>query len=112
MQISKSDFDKGSLLILNGDLIGENVGTEILGLVNDVIQNDTKALILEVSDVRYMNSSGIGVLITVHTKLKNVDGEVILVNPNEQILKVLDITKLRDVFTIVDSIEEAKDKIG
>ena len=58
-----------------------------------------------------MNSSGIGVLITVHSKMKNVGGQVILVNPNDQIVKILDLTKLSQVFTIVESIEVAKESL-
>ncbi len=50
-----------------------------------------------------MNSSGIGVLITILTKFRNKGGEVVLVSPSEQIKKLLIITKLNAIFLIVNS---------
>lgn len=64
--------------------------------------------VVDLEQVRYMNSSGIGVLITLLTKIKNNKGKMVLVNPSEQIVKLLEITKLNTVFTIADSIEDAK----
>jgi anti-sigma B factor antagonist len=55
-----------------------------------------------------MNSSGLGVLITVLTKLRNKGGEVVLLNPSEQVKKLLLITKLNNIFNIFDSKEEAE----
>ena len=54
-----------------------------------------------------MNSSGIGVLITLLTKYRNQEGEMILIKPSENIQKLLLITKLNKIFTIVNNKEEA-----
>jgi len=98
-------------LIFNGDLIGENNGPAIIELVNDIISRDIKLCLVDISDVRYVNSSGIGVLITVLTKFRNKGGEVILINPSEQVKKLLIITKLNAIFNVVDSREEAISKL-
>lgn len=111
MKIGKAIYKEAIIITLEGDLIGENVGPDILEVVNHGIEDKLKKIILDLEGIRYMNSSGIGVLITVHSKMKNIGGEVILVNPNEQITKVLDLTKLTQVFTIVDSIELAKESL-
>ena len=66
---------------------------------------------IDLSEVRYMNSSGIGVLITILTKFRNKGGEVVLIKPSDQIRKLLVITKLNAIFTIVESEEEAKTKL-
>ncbi len=96
---------------MEGDLIGENVGPDILEVVNHAIENESRSIVIDLNGIRYMNSSGIGVLITVHSKMKNIGGQVILVNPNDQIVKILDLTKLSQVFTIVESIELAKESL-
>jgi anti-sigma B factor antagonist len=92
---------------LQGDLIGEENGLELMDLVNDKINNDVTMCAIDLSEVRYMNSSGIGVLITVLTKFRNKGGEIVLINPSDQIKKLLIITKLNAIFNIVNNESEA-----
>jgi anti-sigma B factor antagonist len=94
-------------LHLSGDLLGENHGAEIISVVNDVINDGIRACIVDISQVRYINSSGIGVLITVLTKFRNKEGEVVLLKPSENVKKLLIITKLNSIFNIKESEEEA-----
>lgn len=100
---------KDDLLVLQfkGDLIGENHGPELISIVNDQINNDVIFSIIDLSDIRYINSSGIGVLITMLTKFRNRGGDVVLINPSKTVDKLLTITKLKSIFTISDSVEEA-----
>lgn len=93
------------ILKLIGDLIGENRGPELVELANENIENGIKLCAIDISEVRFINSSGIGVLITILTKFRNVEGEVVLINPSEQVKKLLIITKLNAIFTIVDDKE-------
>lgn len=99
--------DSVFVLVLDGDLIGENRGPELMELANEQVNNGVKLCAIDISRVRFINSSGIGVLITLLTKFRNVDGEVVLINPSEQVKKLLIITKLNAIFTIVDTKEAA-----
>lgn len=94
-------------LKLKGDLIGEDSGVDIIELVNDTIQNNIILCIIDISELRYINSSGIGVLITILTKFRNKGGEVCLLKPSESVQKLLIITKLNAIFSIVENEEEA-----
>jgi anti-sigma B factor antagonist len=96
---------------LQGDLIGEDNGLELVDLVNDKINDSVILCAIDLSEVRYMNSSGIGVLITLLTKFRNKGGEVVLINPSDQIKKLLIITKLNAIFNIVNNEQEAIDKL-
>ncbi|MFY0654528.1 MAG: STAS domain-containing protein [Cyclobacteriaceae bacterium] len=96
----------------SGDLIGEENGPEIIEAVNNEIINGIKYCAVDISAVRYINSSGIGVLITILTKFRNKDGEVVLINPSDHVRKLLVITKLNAIFTIVDSMEEAVNELN
>ena len=100
---------KDGVLLLNfdGDLIGENNGSELLELVTDKIEEKVILCVIDISKVRYINSSGIGVLITILTKFRNKGGELVLISPSEHVKKLLIITKLNAIFTIADNIEEA-----
>jgi anti-sigma B factor antagonist len=95
------------IITLKGDLIGENNGPELVNIANDNLHNEINRCAVDLSEVRYMNSSGIGVLITLLTKFRNHEGEMILIKPSEKIEKLLLITKLNNIFSIVDSKEEA-----
>ena len=75
------------ILSLDGDLIGENSGVKILEVVNDAINENVFGIAVDVENVRYMNSSGLGVLITLLTKVKNKGGEVALINPSDYSVK-------------------------
>ncbi|NQZ74847.1 MAG: STAS domain-containing protein [Ekhidna sp.] len=98
-------------LKFEGDLIGENNGPEVVELANDAISSGVKNCLLNISDVRYINSSGIGVLITLLTKFRNQGGELFIIKPSEHVNKLLIMTKLQAIFNIAESEEEALEKI-
>ncbi len=98
-------------LVFNGDLIGENNGPELVELVNNTLSKGAKYCLIDIADVRYINSSGIGVLITILTKFRNKGGELFLIQPSEHVKKLLIITKLQAIFNIVDTEEQALSKI-
>lgn len=102
------EIKNGTLVLkLEGDLIGENDGTGILSVATDSIQQKVLKCIIDISELRYINSSGIGVLITILTKFRNKGGEVFLLKPSENVKKLLVITKLNAIFQIINSEEEA-----
>lgn len=103
--------DQILFLHLEGDLIGETNGLELMELVNDKINSNILHAAIDLSNVRYMNSSGIGVLITLLTKFRNKNGEVVLINPSEQIKKLLIITKLNSIFNIVENESQAIERL-
>jgi len=99
---------KSNTLILrvSGDLIGEDSGT-LIDAVSDALSHKVPGCIIDISDLRYINSSGIGVLITILTKFRNKGGDVYLMKPSESVKKLLVITKLNAIFHVVQSEEEA-----
>jgi len=96
------------VLRLSGDLIGETGGTAILEKANEAIVDNIKKCIVDISALRYINSSGIGVLITLLTKFRNKGGELYLMKPSESVQKLLVITKLNAIFNVIQSETEIK----
>lgn len=103
---------KGTSLVLriSGDLIGEDSGTQLVSVVNEAVSHKVLTCIIDISGLRYINSSGIGVLITILTKFRNKGGEVYLMNPSESVKKLLVITKLNAIFQIIKSEQEVLSK--
>ena len=94
-----------------GDLIGEENGPEIIESVNDTLSKNIIRCAVDISDVRDINSSGIGVLITILTKFRNKGGDLYLINPSEHVDKLLIMTKLQAIFNIAASEDEVLQKI-
>jgi anti-sigma B factor antagonist len=99
--------DNTLIIKLAGDLIGEDIGLGIVEIVNQSILDKIIKCVIDISALRYINSSGIGVLITILTKFRNKGGEVYLLKPSDSVQKLLVITKLNAIFQIVQTEEEA-----
>ena len=103
----EQETKEGNLILrLEGDLIGDDNGAKVLEAVSTAIQNNIRTGIVDISGLRYINSSGIGVLITILTKFRNKGGEVYLLKPSESVQKLLVITKLNSIFQIIQSEDE------
>jgi len=94
------------ILRISGDLIGEDNGTRLVEVANEAVGHQVETCIIDISGLRYINSSGIGVLITILTKFRNKGGEVYLMNPSESVKKLLAITKLNAIFQVIKNDDE------
>lgn len=102
------EIRSGTLILrIAGDLIGEDKDTRLVDAVNEAVSHQVLTCVIDISGLRYINSSGIGVLITLLTKFRNKGGEVYLMNPSESVKKLLAITKLNAIFQTVRSEAEA-----
>jgi len=68
-----------------------------------IARDDPPRLVLDFANVMYMSSSALGMLITLHRKIREQDGRMVLCNVRPEIYKVFSITKLSEVFQIYDS---------
>ena len=107
MNFSKEIKSNRLILSITGDLIGEDNGTQLIVAANEAIEHKVLLCVIDITKLRYINSSGIGVLITILTKFRNKGGEVYLMKPSESVKKLLIITKLNSIFQIIESEEES-----
>ena len=92
---------KNSILTisLSGDLIGENNSTAVIAVVVEALEKKVKTCIVDISDLRYINSSGIGLLITILPS-SEIRAEKFINEPSESVQKLLVITKLNAIFKL------------
>ncbi len=107
MNYSSEIKDEVLLLSIEGDLIGDNDEALLIEEITSHITDNILLCAINISAIRFINSSGIGILITILTKFRNKGGEVILVKPSEQVKKLLIITKLNSIFTVVEDEDTA-----
>lgn len=71
--------------------------------VREFINQGERRIVLNLADVSYMDSSGLGQLVTAYTTVMNTGGNLRLLAPGERVRHLLKITKLDSVFTILES---------
>ncbi len=68
--------------------------------VREVLKNGGKKIVLNLADVNYIDSSGIGELVSGYTSVKGRGGELKLLNLTKKVHDLLQITKLYTVFDV------------
>jgi anti-sigma B factor antagonist len=71
--------------------------------VRDILKDNGKKIILNLADVNYIDSSGIGELVSTYTTVTNNGGQLKLLSLTKKIHELLQITKLLTVFQVFDS---------
>ena len=82
--------------------LGEGTMT-VRNTVMDVLKDGGKKLILNLADVNYIDSSGIGELVRTYITVSNGGGQLKLLSLTKKIQELLQITKLLTVFQVFDS---------
>jgi anti-sigma B factor antagonist len=75
--------------------------------VRDILKSDGKKIILNLADVNYIDSSGIGELVSTYTTVTNNGGQLKLLNLTKKIRELLAITKLLTVFQVFEDEQAA-----
>ena len=91
---------KGKITIGEGDVLLREEITKLLA-------EDKKKLVLDLGDVSYMDSAGVGELVSVYTSVKNRGGELKLAALTKKIKDLLSITQLMTIFDTYETPEEA-----
>ena len=112
MDFSYSKQEQIGIYTLKGNLIGETDGIPITESFSEQLEVGTHHFVIDLSDLQHINSSGLGVLITLLTKARKVGGEVTLSSPSSYINNLLLITKLNTIFQIHSTTEEAINSYG
>lgn len=112
MNHTLTEEDNITRIEIQGDMIGGPDAKELHDVIHDLINKKKYKLILDLSQVKLMNSSGLGILISGLTTAKRAGGDVILLNLTERIKNLLAITKLDSVFESYDSYEQAKSQFA
>ena len=93
---------------LEGNLMNKQQIQSMLDELDFYFNEGIKKIIIDLSGMKYMNSTGLSILINIFTEARNKGGEVILTNIPEKISQLLIITKLNSIFNIEETVEAAK----
>jgi anti-sigma B factor antagonist len=89
-----------SILDVKGRIVlGEEIG-ELRDAVRGLVADGKKKIILNLAEVDYIDSSGVGELVGCFTTVRNAGGELKLLNLSQKVHDILHVTKLYTVFDI------------
>ena len=102
MKASTREIDGVTIMDLSGRItLGE--GSVVLrDVVRDLLSKGKKKILANLADVNYIDSSGIGELVSAFTTVRNQGGELKLLNLTKKVHDLLQITKLYTVFDVKD----------
>jgi anti-sigma B factor antagonist len=83
----------------------------IRSMVRDVLQGGTKKIVLNLGDISYIDSAGVGELVSTYTSVVNSGGKLKLLNLTSKIHQLLTMTKLLTVFDTYDNEKAALDSL-
>ncbi len=106
MEIDIRDIDSVVVLDINGEIDLYNA-PEIKSKITELMETGKKDIIINLKKVSYIDSSGIGVLISSLSNLKKAGGSLKIINVYDSVKKVFELTKLTSFFDIYGSEEEA-----
>lgn len=102
MKSTTRQVDGVSIVDLSGRITLGEGSTMLRDIVRDMIAKGNKKILLNLGDVTYIDSSGIGELVSAFTTVRNGGGELKLLNLTKKVHDLLQITKLYTVFDIKD----------
>jgi anti-sigma B factor antagonist len=107
MEIQRREREGITILDLKGRLsVGEST-TLLRESVNDQIAQGNKQLILNLQNIDYIDSTGLGSMVICYTSLQKIGGGMKLVNLNRRNLELMLLTKLSTIFQIFAEEQEA-----
>ena len=107
LELEKVEDAPGSVIIrLHGPLLLGN----FFPLQTMVRADTSPLLIIDVADMPYIDSAGIGCLVGAHISRENSGRKLVLVGANDRLLTSLKVTKVDQLFVIAPTVQEAMAK--
>jgi anti-sigma B factor antagonist len=96
-----------TVIALEGNLMGGPDASTLNGQLHQLLEQGKKTVVLDLSNVQYINSSGLGLLIGGVNAMRSAGGSLKVAGASEKIRSLIKITKLEGIFELYASVEEA-----
>lgn len=107
MQCTTKEIDGVLLIEIQGEIMGGADSEVFRNILYSAIEREQVFVVVDLKGASWMNSSGLGMLISGLTTLRSSGGDLRLANLSEKVRRPLEITKLESVFLTYNSVEEA-----
>jgi len=106
MEISTKEYRRAAIVTVSGR-IDTSTSNQFEETINDLIDNNQYNMVMDFSDVDFLSSSGLRILVTTRKKLREMGGDIVLANPSQRATDSIEIAGLDKLFTSYPNREEA-----
>jgi anti-sigma B factor antagonist len=107
MKIEVVDAQRGGIQLVKIEgRLDANFSLQLEDEVDRLLDQGKRSIILDLSDVTYLSSSGLRVFLSINQETKGTGG-LVLVNPREVVKKIFEVAELQDLLTQAETVEEA-----
>jgi anti-sigma B factor antagonist len=107
LKVSKRSTDGIPVVDLSGRLVFGDETKVLRSTVKEIIEHGDANIVLNLSDLAYVDSGGIGTLVGLYTSARAAGGDLKLACPNSRVQHVLEITRLMSILSVHESEEQA-----
>lgn len=107
MKIKEKIENHVAILSLSGKMMGGPETTQLHDRIRSLINDKITKVVIDLGGVKWINSSGLGVLMATMTTLKNSGGELKLAKVTEKVESLLMITQLMRIFDTYETVDRA-----
>ena len=107
MKLSTKDVEGITIIQLEGNVLGGPDATALNDALHKLAEKKKKKVVVDLSSVLSMNSSGLSMLIAALTTMRNAGGNLKLAEASKKIESLLVITKLSTVFELHPTVQKA-----
>jgi anti-sigma B factor antagonist len=111
LKIDKRVVDGIAIMSCHGRVMFGEEATALRDSLKEALKNSSR-LVLNLSDVTYIDSGGLGTLVGVYSSARAAGADIKLTGLGQRLRDVLQITKLATVFQVFDSEQEALAALG
>ena len=109
MRLEERIVGNVAVVKVHGDIVLNGSGLNLADKVRNLLDKDQPRIVLDMGDVRYVDSGGIGELVESFTAARHRGGAIKLLNVTQRLNDLLVITKLLNVFECFETDKEALD---
>lgn len=107
MSVTTTTSDQGIVIVsVDGQLIVGN-RQELKNLVHEALDRGGRKFVIDCTRTGYIDSSGLGALVSMSRKVRETGGELRIAGLNEDLRALFELTKLDTLFRILDTPEQA-----
>ncbi len=107
LKITKEKFKDVTILKLDGKLVIGDEVEQFRKAVSETLKEGNHKIVIDLSNLSYMDSTGLGELVRAYTTVKKANGELKLASLTEKVKDLMFMTKLLTIFENYDTVEEA-----
>jgi len=112
VNVQRHDEDGIVVLVISGRLTGGPEADDYRFVIDTLTKEKAPKVLLDLSGVPWMNSAGVGVLVSSLANLRNAGSRVKFLNLNERVMAIIKVTRLAGVFETYLTREDAMRAFG